>query len=182
MLQGCVWRCARNNFTSKGIKHYERNVCSKHFQYCLNRLLIHIIFTNFFLNQERFDYIFYTGGTSVGKIVRQAANVHLTPCTLELGGKSPVYIDENCNLETAVKRLLWGKVLNLGQTCIAPDYILATKKVESKVVELVPKFLKEWFGDNPQESPDLCRIVNERHFNRLKRLLDTTTGNVATGK
>ena len=99
-----------------------------------------------------------------------------------MGGKSPVYIDENCNLETAVKRLLWGKVLNLGQTCIAPDYILATKKVESKVVELVPKFLREWFGDNPQESPDMCRIVNERHFNRIKRLLDTTTGNVATGK
>jgi len=133
------------------------------------------------LLKERFDYIFYTGGTAVGKIVRQAANVHLTPCTLELGGKSPVYIDENCNLETAIKRLLWGKVLNVGQTCIAPDYILASKKVESKVVELVPKLLKEWFGENPQESQDLCRIVNERHFSRLKRLLDTTSGNIATG-
>ena len=99
-----------------------------------------------------------------------------------MGGKSPVYIDENCNVETAIKRLLWGKVLNAGQTCIAPDYILASKKVEGKLVEMVPKIIKEWYGENPQDSPDLCRIVNERHFNRLKRLLDTTTGNVSSGK
>ena len=145
-------------------------------------IISHYLLTYIQTIQERFDYIFYTGGTAVGKIVRQAANVHLTPCTLELGGKSPVFIDDNCNLDTAIKRLLWGKVLNVGQTCIAPDYILASKKVESKVVELIPKLLKEWFGDNPQESPDLCRIVNDRHFSRLKRLLDTTTGNVATGK
>ena len=106
----------------------------------------------------------------------------MTPCTLELGGKSPAYIDENCNLETAIKRVLWGKTLNVGQTCIAPDYILASKKVEGKVVELVPKILKEWYGENPQDSPDLCRIINERHFNRIKRLLDTTTGSVSVGK
>ena len=77
--------------------------------------------------------------------------------------------------------MLWGKAVNAGQTCIAPDYILASKKVEEKVVALVPKIIKEWYGENPQESPDLCRIVNGRHFNRLKGLLNTTTGTIAAG-
>ena len=136
---------------------------------------------HFCFEQERFDYIFYTGGLAVGKIVRNAANVHLTPCTLELGGKSPVYIDDACNLETAIKRMLWGKVINVGQTCIAPDYLLASRRVESKILELVPKIMKEWYGENPKDSPDLCRIVNDRHFDRLKRLLDTCSGNIAYG-
>ena len=79
------------------------------------------------LLKERFDYIFYTGSTQVGRIIREAANKHLTPCTLELGGKSPVFIDDNCNLDVATRRILWGKMINLGQTCIAPDYILCSK-------------------------------------------------------
>ena len=92
-----------------------------------------------------------------------------------------MYLDDNCNIDTAVRRMLWGKAVNAGQTCIAPDYILASKKVEEKVVTLVPKIIKEWYGENPQESPDLCRIVNGRHFNRLKSLLNTTTGTIAAG-
>ena len=79
------------------------------------------------LLKERFDYIFYTGSTQVGRIIREAANKHLTPCTLELGGKSPVFIGDDCNIDVATRRILWGKMINLGQTCIAPDYILCSK-------------------------------------------------------
>ena len=79
------------------------------------------------LLKERFDYIFYTGSTQVGRIIRDAANKHLTPCTLELGGKSPVFIGDDCNIDVATRRILWGKMINLGQTCIAPDYVLISK-------------------------------------------------------
>ena len=79
------------------------------------------------LLKERFDYIFYTGSTQVGRIIREAANKHLTPCTLELGGKSPVFIGDDCNIDVATRRILWGKMINLGQTCIAPDYVLCSK-------------------------------------------------------
>lgn len=93
----------------------------------------------------RFDYIFFTGSSAVGKIIHAAANKYLTPVTLELGGKSPVYIDNSANLETTVKRILWGKVLNAGQTCIAPDYILCTREIQTKFVEEAKKVLDEWF-------------------------------------
>ena len=79
------------------------------------------------LLKEKFDYIFYTGSTQVGRIIREAANKHLTPCTLELGGKSPVFIGDDCNIDVATRRILWGKMINLGQTCIAPDYVLCSK-------------------------------------------------------
>ena len=125
------------------------------------------------LLKERFDYIFYTGSTNVGKIIRKAANEHLTPCTLELGGKSPVFIDDNCNVETAAKRILWGKMINLGQTCIAPDYVLCSKKTEAKFVKIANELVKTWYGENPGDSPDLCRIITERHFDRLMTLMPT---------
>ncbi|XP_067004416.2 aldehyde dehydrogenase, dimeric NADP-preferring [Anabrus simplex] len=132
------------------------------------------------LLKERFDYIFYTGSTSVGKIVRAASNEYLTPVTLELGGKSPVYIDSSVNMTIAAKRILWGKCINAGQTCIAPDYMLCTKEVENAFVAKAKEVLYEWYGDNWKASPDLCRIVSDRHFQRLTAFL-SNSGKVAVG-
>lgn len=112
----------------------------------------------------KFDYIFYTGSTRVGQIVHAAANRYLTPCTLELGGKSPVYIDSSVNIERATKRILWGKMMNLGQTCIAPDYVLCTKEVQGQIIEYARTLLKDFYGDDLQQSPDLCRIINPANF------------------
>lgn len=133
------------------------------------------------LLKERFDYIFYTGSTNVGKIIREAANRYLTPCTLELGGKSPVYISDDCNIKVAAKRILWGKIINLGQTCIAPDYVLCSRHIEAKFVEESKKILTDWLGNQPQNSPDLCRIVSDRHFDRLVKLMETSTGKAVVG-
>ncbi|XP_046969890.1 aldehyde dehydrogenase, dimeric NADP-preferring isoform X1 [Vanessa cardui] len=130
---------------------------------------------------HKLDYIFYTGGTNVGKIVYAAATKHLTPVTLELGGKSPVYIDNTVDMEVTVKRVLWGKFINVGQTCIAPDYILCSKEVQDKFVEISKNVLKEWYGEDPQKSPDLCRIINNRHFSRLQALVDASKDKIAVG-
>ncbi|KAL6426219.1 hypothetical protein ACFW04_009038 [Cataglyphis niger] len=132
------------------------------------------------LLNQRFDYIFYTGSSMVGKIVRNAANKYLTPVTLELGGKSPVYIDNTVDMRMATKRILWGKCLNVGQTCIAPDYILCTIEVQNKFVEEAKKILKEWYGENAQESPDLARIITEKHYQRLVSYLNGN-GKIAVG-
>ncbi|XP_069674365.1 aldehyde dehydrogenase, dimeric NADP-preferring-like isoform X1 [Periplaneta americana] len=131
------------------------------------------------LLKERFDYIFYTGSTSVGKIVRSAANEYLTPVTLELGGKSPVYIDNTVNMEIAARRIMWGKCANAGQTCIAPDYVLCSKEVQNKFIEKAKDALKEFYGDSVKNSPDLCRIVSDRHYQRLVSMLNS--GRVVLG-
>jgi len=133
------------------------------------------------LLKERFDYIFYTGSTPVGRIVGAAANVHLTPCTLELGGKSPTYFDDSGDMEIKVKRLLWGKFNNSGQICVAPDYILCSKATEEKLIPVMKKVLREFYGEKPEESKDYCRIVSSRHLDRLKGLLSKTSGTVAIG-
>ncbi|XP_077291797.1 aldehyde dehydrogenase type III isoform X3 [Arctopsyche grandis] len=124
------------------------------------------------LLKQKFDYIFFTGSTTVGRIVHAAANKHLTPTTLELGGKSPVYIDNTADMEVTTKRVLWGKCINAGQTCIAPDYILCSKEVQEKFVNYARDILKEWYGDNTQESPDFCRIINSRNFARVSGLIN----------
>ncbi|XP_032671707.1 aldehyde dehydrogenase, dimeric NADP-preferring isoform X2 [Odontomachus brunneus] len=129
--------------------------------------------------KQRFDYIFYTGSTAVGRIVREAANKYLTPVTLELGGKSPVYIDMTADIEIATKRILWGKCMNSGQTCIAPDYILCTPEVQNKFIETAKKVLTEWYGENPRESPDLVRVITDKHYQRLIDLLNN--GKVVVG-
>ncbi|XP_055707504.1 aldehyde dehydrogenase, dimeric NADP-preferring isoform X8 [Phlebotomus papatasi] len=131
------------------------------------------------LLKEKFDYIFYTGSTRVGKIVHAAANENLTPVTLELGGKSPCYVDNSCNIAYATRRILWGKLINAGQTCIAPDYLLCSKEVQGKFLEEARKVLQEWYGKNSKESPDLCRIVNTRNYQRLVGMLKSA--NVALG-
>ncbi|KAL3273359.1 hypothetical protein HHI36_014807 [Cryptolaemus montrouzieri] len=131
------------------------------------------------LLKEKFDYIFFTGSPSVGKIIHKAAAENLTPVTLELGGKSPVYIDNSVDLEIAVKRILWGKFTNAGQTCVAPDYILCSKEVERKFVEVSDKVLKQWYGDDPSKSPDFGRIITDAHFQRITKFL--SNGTVAIG-
>lgn len=124
------------------------------------------------LLKQRFDHIFYTGSTAVGKIVMQAAAKHLTPVTLELGGKSPCYIDKDCDLDIACRRIAWGKYMNCGQTCIAPDYILCEPSIQNQVVQKIKDNVKEFYGENIKESPDYERIINLRHFKRLLSLLE----------
>ncbi|NWV90564.1 AL3A2 dehydrogenase, partial [Machaerirhynchus nigripectus] len=121
---------------------------------------------------QRFDHILYTGNTAVGKIVMAAAAKHLTPVTLELGGKSPCYIDKDCDLAVACRRITWGKYTNCGQTCIAPDYILCDPSIQSKVVENIKETLKEFYGEDVKSSPDYGRIINKRHFKRILGLLE----------
>ena len=168
----------------------------------------------------KFDHIFFTGGTNVGKIVAEAASKHLTPCTLELGGKCPLYMDDTVDLRywitkyikknvkkyflsahvyctpkktinftlnyvffrLAVKRLIWGKMINLGQTCVAPDYILCSSKLQEKLVPMLKVVLEEYFGKDPENSPDLCRIVSDRHYQRLVSMIQNTQSDIAIGK
>lgn len=119
-----------------------------------------------------FDFLFFTGSVKVGKLVMKAASEHLTPIALELGGKSPVIVDHTANLEVAAKRIIWGKLVNAGQTCIAPDYVLVEASVKEKFVELLKQTIHQFFGTSIQDSVDLGRIVNESHFDRLKAILD----------
>ncbi|KAM9614933.1 aldehyde dehydrogenase family 3 member A2-like isoform 2-T3 [Morphnus guianensis] len=121
---------------------------------------------------QRFDHILYTGNSTVGKIVMAAAAKHLTPVTLELGGKSPCYIDKDCDLAVACRRIAWGKYMNCGQTCIAPDYIICDPSIQSKVVENIKAALQEFYGEDVKSSPDYERIVNKRHFRRILGLLE----------
>jgi aldehyde dehydrogenase (NAD+) len=119
------------------------------------------------LLEQKFDYIFFTGSSAVAKIVMQAAAKNLTPITLEVGGKSPCIVDKNIDLQIAAKRIVWGKFLNAGQTCIAPDYILVDQEVKNELLNDLVKAIKEFYGNDPSMSPDLARIVDEKHFDRL---------------
>ncbi|XP_052660627.1 aldehyde dehydrogenase family 3 member A2-like [Harpia harpyja] len=121
---------------------------------------------------QRFDRILYTGNSTVGKIVMAAAAEHLTPVTLELGGKSPCYIDKDCDLAVACRRITWGKYMNCGQSCIAPDYIMCDPCIQSKVVENIKAALQEFYGEDVKSSPDYERIINKRHFQRILGLLE----------
>ena len=120
---------------------------------------------------EPFDHIFYTGGGRVGRIVMKAASENLTPVTLELGGKSPCFVDGTVNLAAAARRIAWGKFTNAGQTCVAPDYVLATPDVAQVLAERIALAVTEFYGEDPQASHSFARIINERHFDRLSRLL-----------
>jgi aldehyde dehydrogenase (NAD+) len=121
---------------------------------------------------QRWDYIFFTGSVAVGKIVAKAAAEHLTPVTLELGGKNPCIIDETANLKLAAKRIVWGKFLNAGQTCIAPDYILIHKDMKSHFVDFMKNEITKAFGENPKNSPDFARIVNKKNWLRLSTMIE----------
>ena len=121
---------------------------------------------------EKFDFIFFTGSQSVGREVLRHAAEHLTPTALELGGKSPCIVDETAKLALAARRVVFGKYLNCGQTCVAPDYILCHRDVKDRLVELICKEVRRQYGEDPLQNPDYGRIVNEKHFNRLLGLID----------
>jgi len=121
---------------------------------------------------ERFDHIFYTGNSRVGRIVMEAAAKHLTPVTLELGGKSPCIVDADVDLEVAARRIAWGKFLNAGQTCVAPDYLLVHEDREAELVAALERTVREFYGDDPRASADYARIVSPRHHERLAKLLE----------
>ena len=131
------------------------------------------------LLNNRFDHIFYTGNGEVGRVILQAAAKHLTPVTLELGGKCPCIVDQDADLDVAARRILWGKFYNAGQTCVAPDYVLAHEAIENRLIEKMRAALISFYGDDPQKSADFGRIVNARHHRRLCRLL--AGGEVAAG-
>lgn len=120
---------------------------------------------------EKFDHIFFTGSTRVGKIVMEAAAKNLTPVTLELGGKSPCIVDSDVNIKCAARRIVWGKFLNAGQTCIAPDYLLVQRSVKKEMLEALTDCIREFYGEEPAKSPDYARIIDERQFDRLAALL-----------
>ena len=122
---------------------------------------------NKYLLSKDFDYIFFTGSPAVGKIVMETASKNLTPCTLELGGKSPCIVDKNCDLDLSAKKIVWGKILNGGQTCIAPDYIIAHKDIKNKLIENMKKYIVNFYGDDPiipvlefQTTDDIVKVVN----------------------
>ncbi len=124
------------------------------------------------LLEQRFDHIFYTGNGKVGRVVMRAAAEHLTPVTLELGGKSPAIVAADANIDVAAKRIVWAKFLNAGQTCVAPDYVLVEGAVEDEFVHALAAAVTTFYGDDPRQSNDYARIVNERHHDRLMRLLE----------
>lgn len=124
------------------------------------------------LLKEKFDYIFYTGSTKIGKIVMEAAAKNLTPVTLELGGKSPCIVDEKCNVELAAKRIAYGKILNSGQTCVAPDYVFVHQNVKEQFLNCLIKYLNNFLGENALNNSDYPKIINEMQFNRIISLID----------
>lgn len=149
----------------------------------LNRSCYHVILGGInetkLLLGERFDYIFYTGSASVGRFVQESASKHLTPTTLELGGKCPVYLDASVDMDMAATRILWGKCINAGQSCVAPDYVLCNKHTEEKFIIAAYKVLKAFYGTEMRNNPDYGRIVSQRQFERLVRYIKN--GNIALG-
>ena len=128
---------------------------------------------------QRFDHILYTGNSRVARIVMRAAAERLTPVTLELGGKSPAIVSRHANIDVAARRIAWGKFVNAGQTCIAPDYVLVERAVHDQLVAAIGKSIESFYGTDPQASADYTRIVNAPHFHRLEKLLHD--GTVAFG-
>ena len=127
------------------------------------------------LLSQRWNYIFFTGSVPVGKIVAKAAAEFMTPVTLELGGKNPCIVDEHCNIKLTAKRIVWGKFLNAGQTCIAPDYLLVNHKIKDKLIEFIKLEIELAYSKNPINSPDFPRIVNEKNWLRLTQFLENET-------
>ncbi|XP_039248921.2 aldehyde dehydrogenase, dimeric NADP-preferring-like isoform X1 [Styela clava] len=131
------------------------------------------------MKENRFDMIFYTGGTHVGKLVMKAASKHLTPVVLELGGKNPCIVQKNFDLKIAAKRICFGKYMNAGQICISPDYVLCEEEIKDEFIKILKSVLLEMYGENPKDSTSYCRIINARHFARVEKLLKS--GKIAIG-
>jgi aldehyde dehydrogenase (NAD+) len=125
------------------------------------------------LLSQKWDFIAFTGSPRVGQIIAEAAAQTLTPTLLELGGKSPCIVHKDAKLPIAARRILWGKFLNAGQTCVAPDYLLAEKTIADQLVHQLSQRIEDFYGENPEKSADYCRIVNEKHFQRLSTYLSS---------
>lgn len=123
------------------------------------------------LLEQRFDFIFFTGSVAIGKLVMEKASKHLIPVCLELGGKSPCIVDKTANIRRAAQRIVFGKYLNLGQTCVAPDYVFVHEDVKEKLLSEIRQCIRRQFGENPLDNPDYGKIINEKHFDRLVGLM-----------
>lgn len=128
-----------------------------------------------------FDYIFFTGSVNVGKVIMKAASERLTPITLELGGKSPAIVDQTADLDLAVKRIAWGKLMNTGQTCVAPDYVCVHESVKDEFITKLTKTIRQFYGKDAQKSPDYGRIINTQHFDRLAEIIQKESNHVVYG-
>ena len=128
--------------------------------------------TNTALLDQKFDCIFFTGSATVGKVVMEAASRHLTPVSLELGGKSPCIVDATAKVDLAAKRIAWGKLLNAGQTCVAPDYVLADKRIVPELLERLAFHIEAFFGPSTMTNPEYPKIISEKHFERLRGLIE----------
>ncbi len=137
--------------------------------------------TGKFLLEQQYDFIFFTGNKQVGRIVMKKAAENLIPVSLELGGKCPCLVDETARLDLAARRIVWGKLLNAGQTCVAPDYVLVHHQQKEAFLERAREAVSKYYGSNPAESPDYPRIINENHFQRIKNYLDNTKGRIVLG-
>ncbi len=151
--------------------HLLAQIIAKYFEPAYITVIEGDIETNQQLLAEKFDHIFFTGSTAVGKIVMTAAAKYLTPVTLELGGKNPCIVDADIHLEHTARRIIWGKFINAGQTCVAPDYLLVDEKIKSSLLVSLKKALHEFYGEHPENSPDYARIISQKHFDRLSNLL-----------
>ena len=147
------------------------DIIQKHFDPAYIAVLEGSAETSQQLLAEKFDHIFFTGSTEIGKLVMEAAAKHLTPVTLELGGKSPCIVDSDINIEYTARRITWGKFINAGQTCVAPDYLLVNKKIKQNLVDSIEKCIQNFYGEQPNTSPDYARIINQKHFYRLVKFL-----------
>lgn len=128
-----------------------------------------------------FDYIFFTGSVAVGKIVMAAAAPHLVPLTLELGGKSPAIVDKSADIKIAARRIVWGKTINAGQTCVAPDYLMVHAAVKAELIAEMKKTIQEFFGADPQKSNSYGRIINHKHFNRIRNIIEADKAGIVFG-
>lgn len=133
------------------------------------------------LLEEKFDYIFFTGSPIVGKLVMEKAAQNLTPITLELGGKSPCIIDKTAKIDLAAKRVAWGKLINAGQTCVAPDYIVVHESIKNEFVVILKQYIEKFYGKSPEENEEYPKIINKIHFDRLSELINNNE-NVFGGK
>lgn len=137
--------------------------------------------TNTSLINANFDYIFFTGSVAVGKIVMEAAAKNLTPVTLELGGKSPAIVHKDADIKSAARKIIWGKTVNAGQTCVAPDYVFVHESIKEELIKEMKVTIKEFYGEDVKKSKSLGRIINDRHFNRLKTILEKDKDKIIYG-
>ncbi|MDU2648100.1 aldehyde dehydrogenase family protein [Anaerococcus vaginalis] len=165
----------KSSYTSKVIKKLLDESFDRAFIYCVDNEKV----SHDELLSYKYDHIFFTGSQKVGKIIMKKASENLTKVTLELGGKSPCIVDESANLKFAAKRIIWGKLLNSGQTCVAPDYLLVHKDVKKELLRLMKQTILEFYGDRALENPDYPRIIDKNSFERLINLMEGQ--NIYTG-